>query len=72
MAALKSFKELIVWQESVNLVEMICRHTQTSPEDEKFGLVSQTRRAAISIPTNIAEDPLPRILCPVQLPGRVS
>ncbi|MDR2864262.1 MAG: four helix bundle protein [Spirochaetaceae bacterium] len=55
MVALKSFKELIVWQESVNLVEMIYRHTQTFPEDEKFGLVSQTRRAAISIPANIAE-----------------
>ena len=50
-----SFKDLIVWQEAMNLVEMIYKMTRHFPKEELFGLTSQMRRAAISIPSNIAE-----------------
>lgn len=51
----RSFRDLIVWQKSINLAEVIYTLTSTLPEDEKFGLVSQMRRAVVSIPSNIAE-----------------
>jgi len=50
-----NYKELIVWQKSIALVKYIYRISSTFPSDEKFGLVSQLRRAAVSIPSNIAE-----------------
>lgn len=49
------FEQLVVWQEAMDLVEVIYRLTKLFPEEEKFGLVSQLRRAAVSIPANIAE-----------------
>lgn len=52
---MKTYKELIVWQKSIDLVEEVYRATRNFPEDEKFNLVSQIRRSAISIPSNIAE-----------------
>ena len=52
---IKSYKDLLVWQKGIVLVKMIYQLTQHSPEAEKFGLVSQMRRAAVSIPSNIAE-----------------
>ncbi|MFA6272802.1 MAG: four helix bundle protein [Patescibacteria group bacterium] len=52
---LQSFKELKVWQRSIDLVKVIYFITGKFPDDEKFGLVIQMRRAAISIPANIAE-----------------
>ncbi len=51
----KSFKDLIVWQKSIELVVEIYRLTELFPKSEIFGLTSQMRRAAISIPSNIAE-----------------
>ncbi|WP_136669335.1 four helix bundle protein [Flavobacterium sp. H122] len=48
-------KNLDVWKKSMDLVESIYKLTQTFPESEKFGLVSQMRRSAVSIPSNIAE-----------------
>jgi four helix bundle protein len=54
-APLKSYKELDVWQKSVDLVELTYILTKGFPDAEKFGLVSQMRRAAVSIPANIAE-----------------
>jgi four helix bundle protein len=51
----KHYRELIVWQKSVDLVEAIYRISQRFPSDERFGLTSQLRRAAISIPSNVAE-----------------
>ena len=51
----KTFKDLIVWQEAMNLVEMIYLQTKTFPKEEIYGLTSQIRRAAVSIPANIAE-----------------
>jgi len=52
---LNSYKELIVWQKSMELVKEIYFLTKEFPKSEIFGLTSQMRRAAISIPSNIAE-----------------
>lgn len=52
---IKSFKELIVWQKSFDLVKQIYKLTDQLPEKERFSLVTQMQRAAISIPSNIAE-----------------
>lgn len=49
------YKSLIVWQKSIVLVKKIYYLTASFPSDEKFGLTSQMRRAAVSIPSNIAE-----------------
>jgi four helix bundle protein len=53
--ALESFRDLRVWQAGMDLVEEIYCVTQQLPADEKFGLVSQMRRAAVPVPSNIAE-----------------
>ncbi|MBI2848847.1 MAG: four helix bundle protein [Chloroflexi bacterium] len=55
MSSLKSFRELTVWQKSVDLAEKIYQQTRSFPKEEIYGLVSQMRRAVISIPSNIAE-----------------
>ena len=52
---IKSYKELIVWQKSIQFVKEIFILTSEFPKAELYGLVSQLRRAAISIPSNIAE-----------------
>ncbi len=52
---IESHRDLLVWQKSMDLVEAIYRITQKLPSHEQFGLVSQLRRAAVSIPSNIAE-----------------
>ena len=49
------FKDLLVWRKGIQLVKEIHKLTGPFPADEKFGLVSQMRRAAVSIPSNIAE-----------------
>lgn len=49
------FKELKVWQKSVDLTANIYRITEKFPTTEKFGLISQMTRCAVSIPSNIAE-----------------
>ena len=51
----KSYRDLIAWQKSMDLVEMIYTITRTFPKEELYGLTSQVRRAAVSIPSNIAE-----------------
>ncbi len=50
-----SHKDLLVWQRSMDLVESIYIITAKLPTNEQFGLISQMRRAAVSIPSNIAE-----------------
>jgi len=55
-----SYRELIVWQKSMVLAKLIYRVTQGFPSEEKFGLTSQMRRAAVSIPSSIAEGQAPR------------
>lgn len=52
---LKNYKELNVWQKSYTLCLMIYRITKEYPKEELYGLVSQLRRVAVSIPSNIAE-----------------
>ena len=51
----KSFRDLLDWQRGIGLTEMIYRSTQDFPKHETYGLSSQVRRAAASIPSNIAE-----------------
>jgi four helix bundle protein len=48
-------KDLIVWQKSINLVTLVYKITNQFPKEEIYGLTSQMRRAAVSIPSNIAE-----------------
>ena len=50
-----SFERLVVWQDSRSLAKAIYQLTREFPSDEKFGLVSQIRRAAISVSSNIVE-----------------
>ncbi|MFI0428377.1 four helix bundle protein [Mariniflexile sp. HMF6888] len=52
---LHSFEKLNVWQESINLVELIYEATNEFPNEEKFGMISQMRRSSVSISSNIAE-----------------
>ena len=52
---IKSYKDLIVWQKSMALSESVYNLTKKLPSFEQFGLISQLRRASVSIPSNIAE-----------------
>jgi four helix bundle protein len=51
----RSYKDLVAWQKAMDLVTATYRATAGFPRDELFGLTSQLRRAAVSIPSNIAE-----------------
>jgi four helix bundle protein len=55
MHPVQSYRDLIAWQKSMDLVFEIYRSTQNFPRAETYGLVAQLRRAAVSIPSNIAE-----------------
>lgn len=55
MSYIKSYKELIVWQKSFELVKEVFTLTGKFPQSELYGIVSQMRRAAVAIPSNIAE-----------------
>jgi len=55
MDKIVSHKDLVVWQKSVALACRVYAGTRLLPRDERFGLISQLRRAAVSIPSNIAE-----------------
>jgi four helix bundle protein len=50
-----SYKDLLVWQKGIALVKQVYQLTRNSPDEERFGLISQMRRAAVSVPSNIAE-----------------
>lgn len=52
---IESYRDLKVWKRGIDLSEQVYDLTRTFPSEEKFGLVSQLRRAAISIPSNVAE-----------------
>ena|SRR3989344_7235405 len=52
---MNSYKELIVWQKSLTLAKEIYNITESFPKSELYGLTNQMRRAAVSIPSNIAE-----------------
>jgi len=51
----RTYRDLVVWQKAMELVTEIYRATQNFPKEETFGLISQIRRASVSIPSNIAE-----------------
>lgn len=55
MTAIQSFRDLAVWQRSMELTLLVYRLTGDFPKEEMFGLTNQMRRAAVSIPSNIAE-----------------
>ncbi|HOX05797.1 MAG TPA: four helix bundle protein [Planctomycetota bacterium] len=55
MGGIKTYRDLIVWQKSMRLVVLIYSLTRGLPKEELYGLTSQMRRAAVSIPSNIAE-----------------
>lgn len=52
---INSYKDLVVWQKGMDLVESVYNISKKLPVAEQFGLISQLRRAAVSIPSNIAE-----------------
>ena len=52
---MRSHKNLQVWQEAMGLVKEIYEMTRSFPESERFGLISQMRRSAVSVPSNISE-----------------
>lgn len=52
---MESFRQLIVWQKSIKLVIEVYKLTEKFPKSETYGLCSQMRRAAVAIPSNIAE-----------------
>ena len=55
MSEINSYRDLIVWQNAMTLVKTVNEITKAFPKEEQFGLTSQLRRAAVSIPSNIAE-----------------
>lgn len=55
MKQIETHKDLIVWRKAVSLAGKVYAATRRLPQDERFGLISQLRRAAVSIPSNIAE-----------------
>ena len=52
---IQTYRDLIVWQKSMELVVLVYEFTESFPPREMYGLASQLRRAAVSIPSNIAE-----------------
>lgn len=55
MAAIRTFRDLVAWQKGMELVTLVYGETLSMPRDELFGLTSQMRRAATSVPANMAE-----------------
>jgi four helix bundle protein len=53
--AVANYQDLLVWQRSMDIAEQIYRITERLPDKERWGLISQMRRAAVSVPANIAE-----------------
>lgn len=51
----RNYRDLIAWQKAMDLVEAVYRVSATFPKEEMYGITSQIRRAAVSIPSNIAE-----------------
>lgn len=52
---IKSYRDLLVWQKSMQLVVEVYEITKDLPQDEKFGITAQIRKAVVSVPSNIAE-----------------
>ena len=54
-SSIRDYRDLIVWQKAIALVRTLYETTKEFPQDEMFGLISQIRRAAVSVPSNVAE-----------------
>lgn len=55
MAEIRSYRDLQVWQKGMTLASLVYQVSKDFPRDERFGLTAQMRRAAVSVPSNIAE-----------------
>ena len=55
MSRMRSYRDLVAWKKAMDLVERVYVCTADWPSSEKYGLISQIRRAAVSVPSNIAE-----------------
>jgi four helix bundle protein len=55
LAVMKTHKDLDVWKDAINFVTKVYKMTSSFPKEEMYGITSQIRRAAVSIPSNIAE-----------------
>ncbi len=55
MTGVKTYKELVAWEKAMDLVQMVYGATGSFPQGERFGLTAQLRKAAVSIPSNVAE-----------------
>ena len=55
MAGSRSYRDLVVWQKSMDLAESIYSCTRSFPREEMYGIISKLRRAGASVPFNIAE-----------------
>lgn len=53
--AVRSYRDLVAWQKAMQLARAVYQATREFPREELYGLVSQMRRAAVSVPSNIAE-----------------
>ena len=54
-SGVKSYRNLVAWQKGMDLASLVYRATTRFPSEERFGLVAQMRRAAVSVPANVAE-----------------
>jgi len=54
-SGVKSYRDLVAWQKGMDLAGLVYRATTRFPSEERFGLVAQMRRAAVSVPANVAE-----------------
>lgn len=55
MSKIQSFRDLLIWQKSMDLSLAVYRETMGFPQEERYGLTSQVRRSAVSVPSNITE-----------------
>ena len=55
MTTVRTFRDLVAWQRSMDLARSVYEATVRMPDSERFGMISQMRRAAVSVPSNIAE-----------------
>jgi four helix bundle protein len=55
MRDIRSYRDLLVWKKAMDIADEVFQITKQFPGDERFGLVSQLRRAVVSVPSNIAE-----------------
>lgn len=52
---MRDFKKYTIWQDGISLVKKVYKFSELMPKEEKYGLISQIKKAAVSIPSNIAE-----------------